>query len=258
MTTPQTENQDAQKPQASPIPEEQEVVSGGPVEEIVASEEAVEDPEPEAPVFKWGNREFKTQEELAEFIAELDKKASKNEGYEEAIAKLSAQQQQPAEEPKEEPKDEGLVIDGVRAGEQIWEDPDAALSAVKKAAIEEAKQQFRDEQAQQQAVDAFWGDFYSKNQDLSDMRDHVDMILTKHQKELYALPASEAGERLATLTRGEMKRIREKFSETENLGNSPAVVADPTPAPGAAPVAAETIKDVAFIDQVRQFQSKYF
>lgn len=252
--TPQ--NVDTQKPQEVPTPTDEELLQGGPVPEVVASEEVSDDPAPDAPVFKWGDKEFQTQEELAAFISDLDKKATKNQGYEEALAKLNVAPPAPAEEiPEVAPK---LLVDGKPVGEAIWEDPDKALDAAVTEAVTRATTAIREEQVQQKQVDDLWDGFYTKNPDLGDMQDQVNMVLAKNKAELFAMPTSDALKKLASLTRGEMKRVKEKFSETENLGNSPAVVASSTPAaPQEAPTE-EVVKDVAFIDQLRQFQSKHF
>jgi hypothetical protein len=238
---------------------EETIMTGAPVEQVIAAEESVaSEAKADAPVFTWGNKTFKTNEELADFIADLDKKAAKNQGYQEAIAQLSAKPavSEVAESKKEEPT--GLIIDGKDIGELIWENPGEALRMVTNQAVAQARQVIGAEQVTQKQVDALWENFYSKNRDLDDVREQVDLVLARNQKELYAMPPTEAMDKLATLTRGELNRIRDKFKETEVLGNSPAITAAPTKSGHTAISVPEVVKNVAFIDQVRQLQSKYF
>lgn len=253
---------DPKKKPISAVPEEvvatESIMTGAPVEETIVASEEVNEPIEDAPIFTWGDKSFKTHDELASFIGDLDKKAAKNQGYQEAIEQLNKNNAPaPVAAPEVEDPSE-LMIDGKNVAELIWENPGEALRMIKNASVAEAKQIIGAEQVTQKQVDALWDNFYSKNRDLDDVREQVDLVLTRNQKELYAMPTTEAMNKLATLTRGELNRIRDKFKETENLGSGIAITAAPTGAVGPATSAPVAVKNVAFIDQVRQLQSKYF
>jgi len=233
-------------------------LEGGPEGEVIAAEET---PAPAGtPIFTYGTKSFNTPEELKAFIDQLDRKAAKNEGYEEAMRQVQPAPPVPENAPVLEPGAEAppMVIDGKNINELIWENPAEALTLVQKQAVEKATETVEARDATRRELDKFWDDFYSKNKDLSDVKDHVDMVLTKNMKRLSPMDAEAAKTELATLTRAELVRVRDKFKETENLGNSPAIVAPSTAASSPAIPEPEVVKNVAFIDQVKQYQSKYF
>jgi len=243
-------------PAVAPAPVQ---LTGGPHGEVIAGE-VIPAVSADAPFFTFGDKVFKTAAELATFLTSQDQKVatSKTEGYDQAIAQFN--QNQPGNPPQAPVKvadgAEEFAIEGVTSADEIFENPGKVLSAIEKQAILKATENMEAKTLASDAIKDFWREFYVTNPDLDDVRDTVQMILGKNNSELMKLPTTQAKEQLATMSRTELARIRDKFKDTETLSNDPAVVAGVTGAP--APVApdADTTKNLAFIDQVRQLQSK--
>ncbi len=175
--------------------------------------------------FKLGNKTFKDQAEAEKYLADLEKSKIEKEAYrkgaEDAAAKLQEQfAKQTAATVKPEPESEGLIIEGQRIDELLFDEPAKALKLLQDDAIKKAEANFDIKYQEDKKTDRLWTDFYNANQDLAGQRDIVELVLQQNWDNLSKLPSIEAMKVLGEKTWEKIRQLRAMTGETETLSDT--------------------------------------
>lgn len=173
---------------------ERAVMEGGPGE----GERAREEPSWQA--FKYGDREFRTQEELTSYIDGLQ--AQRQEPVRQQPAQPAQQVQQPQER-----RQPGSGIDFEK---DLYIDPKKVFSQFGDEIRAEIRQELTQQYNADQTMRKFWDDFNSKNEDLRGKDLVVQAVFNRDLKEIGDLPIPKAIDALADRVRNEIVSLTGK------------------------------------------------
>lgn len=204
------------------------------VEQAAPETKASKSPEEikkEGPIYL-GGKKFNNVEELAIYTQKLE------------IEKTM----QPAVQAQ--PKQATAAVDKP-ISELIFEDPEKALQLHEQRVIEK----LRAEDNRVKSEQAFWKEFYNKNNDLSAEEDVVQFVVQKHMNELGSLHPDQAAERIAEYSRKAINRFRGAQPVTKALPSG-AAKTGPSNTQSAPAVTESRSATVDFVSQLRKIQSK--
>lgn len=220
--------------------------------EQVASADQSEQTETEEaePLYK-GKKVLKTQDELLQYVKELEEKDAEvavdetGSFYEPKASKVSKTK---AEEVK-------ITDDAQDLSTRLLLDPESVIKEIEEKAVAKIKKANHDEKDREAA----WNGFYKSNKDLEPFRDLVDMetsrLLQQWELEKKAISWKEGFSVLSTNVRSIIKRIRENESdvsevETSRKGTGISSSGDTHVVAGAAQK-----KNKTFTDQLKSLQA---
>lgn len=253
MTAAQTNTQAGQSQQQTPLSNEtKQSMSPDQAAEFQKAEQyfssvsqtvaPVQEQNPVAPVqpeIKFDGKTFKSQEELVNYVRELENVALNN-------------LKKPKEEPKSDPVPEVKASSSdPNLSDLIFEDTSKALEIIQQRATETAQRNLQIQLEQRERERKF----YESNPDLSDKKDIVESIVNANFQRLKDMDISDAYSEVAKLTRDRVAKLTGQANTTiEKLPNGQASVtgqgqSQPT---AAVPVA---VKATTFAEELAAFQA---
>lgn len=211
-------------------PGEQETPAGG-NKPLTESERSVivGGPGMDAPTFqpiKYGDREFKTQDELTGYLDELNNERTtlkkKIETKTEPSAAAAAATPQPITLPDYITDDD---LKGI-AEEDFLTKPKEVLKGLLGKVGQNVEKRLTTQYNAQKVMDQWWTNFFDSNKDLSKHKNIVQMVFQANSGELASLTMDKASERLADLTRDTILQVSggEKSARPEKQPGNKAVV----------------------------------
>ena len=200
------------KPAGNPPAEDNQTLQGFPqdgdeyIDNIDDTDVGDPDPEPDEP----------DEDPLAGLTRQVEALRRDNEALKKQIPPA---QPKPAGDP---PKDTDW-------NNLLFTDPKEAVKQIKKEAREEITRELRGEYTRNESQRAFWRKFYTKNKDLRQDHDLVELTLNGNLGELANIPVETAMERLGDLTRQRILRYTGKAAS--NRGNKARVEGSGAPTP---------------------------
>lgn len=203
-----------------------------PAAEQAPAKKSVEELKKEGPIYL-GGKKFNNVEELAIYTQKLEMEKSVQAEAAPAASKRAAQA---VEKP---------------ISELIFEDPEKALELHEQRVIQKLKA----EENRAKSEQAFWTDFYSKNNDLSADDDIVQFVVQKHMGELGHLHPDQASEKIAEYSRKALSRFRGAQETTKALPSGQAK-AGPSNTQSAPAVTESRPATVDFVSQLKKIQRR--
>lgn len=179
-----------------------------------------------------GGKKFESQDEMMSYFAQLESE------------KLARQTTPPASSiPDPQPIEKELAT-------LLYEDP----AAYTKAVMEQTRRDMaREMSAEKQQVQA-WESFYSKNPDLKEDKDIVQLMYSMNSAKLNNMHLDQAMDELAKASRLRLSKLRQIPQEGTPLNAGPAVTTGATGGPGAKqPI---TQKPMTMAEQMLEFHRK--
>lgn len=198
------------------------------INQTTQKQEKILDTKP-APIY-FAGKKFETQEDLIKYTSQLESqvKSMQTQNTTQTTATKTTK----------------------KVSDLLFEDPDAA--------VEQIKNDFREEQAQreqqQRAQAESWDKFFKQFPDLKEEKELVDFVMQRNLNELSKLHADQAIAQLGEKTREVIGRYKSKPSGGKELPSGPAMTG-PNGTQQTQRVEADR-KVVSFVDQVRGLQGK--
>jgi len=148
--------------------------------------------------FSYGGKEFKTQEEITQYIDDLQtqRDANKQPAVREEVREAPAKQ--------EERKRAGDSID---FDKELYTDPKKVFSQFRDEIRAEIKQEMQQEYQADQTIRTFWREFYNENTDMKGKEMLVNAVFNASLKDIGDLPIGKAKEELGKRVRDEVFKI---------------------------------------------------
>lgn len=149
--------------------------------------------------FSYKGKEFKTQEEVTNYIDDLQRQRE-------------TPRQEVREQPREQPRQE-TPQQRKRAGEtidfdkELYTDPKKVFGQFRDEIKAEIQQEMTDKYNADQTMKDFWTTFYSENKDMKGKELLVDAVFQRALKDIGELPIPKAKEELASRVRTEALKI---------------------------------------------------
>jgi hypothetical protein len=168
-----------------------------------------------------------------EFQREVDSLKRDNDNLRRAIPPSAPREPEPDEE---EPDWDQL----------LFANPKEALRQYGERVATQVKNELRTEYQQANNTQTFWKEFYDAHSDLADDHDLVESTMNKHLSEIANIPANEAMDRLADLTRQRIRGFLKRGGETRRSGRAVVEGGSPPQTKQAAPEQGNitTLKDL--------------
>jgi len=235
-------------PEDDPIPKHGDPApDDSPAKKTSEEDKTQEKPDP---IYKSGDQEFHTKEELDAFIEGL--KNAKSPPPHEDFSDLDR-----------DSKDKTAKIiknanqtsdaDDDELGELLYKDPDKAIDKI----TERIEKKADARAARTDARNKFYGNFYDKNEDLQRHKAVVQFVEDRDFDELKKLSLKEAASELAKRARDFINDVRKSPGKEEELpsrGASTSTGASGTPSGSKGKPKSDAPTN--FVDQVRKFQSR--
>jgi hypothetical protein len=190
------------------LPNEEDVIRGGPEATIGDGEAGKEAPGgdaqkvPETVELTIGGQTFHVPKDAAAALeSEQTRFTQERDALYERINEPAA-----AEEP--------TIQEGVDYSDVIFSDPNAAVASIREDVKKEVLQTVRAETQATNRLEQFWSGFYGTNPDLKDYDSTVRAVMNENWADLRGVSSTQAAKKLADLTKGHITGIVQKFGGT--------------------------------------------
>ncbi|NJM93627.1 MAG: hypothetical protein HC842_02255 [Cytophagales bacterium] len=219
------------------------VAHGDSFEDVDTRQEQTIETKEEEKKYRVGKMVFSSEEEAESYVENLKLKAAKYEGHNEAIEKLLGKKESATEEIKPSISD------------RFYSNPDEVLTEIEEKAVLRATRAIEEKREKEDAKTKLWSDFYTKNPDLKNFSDEVDLIMRAKWEDLKDLPLSESLPKLAKETRRIIDKAANKGVTTEVIKkyNSPTLGSSFGVTQKAE---AKEPEPVDFFNQIKQYQRR--
>lgn len=216
------------------------VAKGGPgVEGVVPPVAPVA--KPEEPLYEGFTGKLTTVDDLKTYTKTMEEEVLR---LKYAQTKSEGQIAQPMPPPVVSSKDE--------FEELIYSDPKRAKEVLK----DEIRDEMSRAKAAEVALNNWWNEFYVENEDLSQQKRLVQLVLQEKRKEIEVLPPLKAKEFLAKEARGLLGSVKQNFGVTETTLESKGAVTLGTSGQPAPKAPATPKEPISFAEQVKRLNKR--